>query len=439
MKRLVIIGGGVAGLSGARAALLQAAAVCVSLEVVLLEAASVLGGKIRTEHADGVPLEWGPDSFLTMKPGARELCRELDLATDAPGPLASRAYLHLGGSLRPLPAGLAMGLPTGLRPLPGLVRSGVLGPGAALRAAMAPVWPRGRPAATLGEAARRRLGAKAAGRLVAPIVAAIFGAPADELEPTLVPALRDGRSFVRSMLRRRRSDGPAFLAVRGGMEVLVRRLADQLAAVDIRLGTSGETVVPDGQRHRVITQGEEILADAVLVATEPPVAGRLIGSPVLRTIKTTAAAVVHLAWSPGDLGHPLDAAGYVSAPEDHAVGGAATFLSAKWPHLGSAPRVRTVVTDRRALGATDPELISAVTLEVGSLLGATAQPWEVRLHRWPSGVPILSPGHRAAVAEATSSLPAGVQLAGAAAAQVGIADCVRSGSRAGFDLVASLA
>ncbi|HLI76599.1 MAG TPA: FAD-dependent oxidoreductase, partial [Acidobacteriaceae bacterium] len=114
---VVVVGGGIAGLAAAY--WLQKG----RIETVLLERDNRLGGKLRTEHADGFTLEAGPDSFLTTKPGAIELARELGMERDLQAPLARGALVMRDGRLYPLPEGLSGLVPARLGPL---LRSPVL-------------------------------------------------------------------------------------------------------------------------------------------------------------------------------------------------------------------------------------------------------------------------------------------------------------------------
>jgi oxygen-dependent protoporphyrinogen oxidase len=78
MKQIVIIGGGIAGL---------AAAYYIHKEIskktpvacTVLESSENFGGKIATLRFDGFIVERGPDSFISQKPQAVELCKELGL------------------------------------------------------------------------------------------------------------------------------------------------------------------------------------------------------------------------------------------------------------------------------------------------------------------------------------------------------------------------
>ena len=123
-RRVVVVGGGITGL--ATAFYLQRSAAAGRLDVVVLEAAPRSGGKLRTECRDGFLIEAGPDSFLTAKPAAVELCRELGLAEALVPQLQPRgAYVLRRGRLVPIPAGMRLVHPT--RPW-ALLRSPLLSP-----------------------------------------------------------------------------------------------------------------------------------------------------------------------------------------------------------------------------------------------------------------------------------------------------------------------
>jgi len=106
--RLAVVGGGIAGLAAAWEGLQQGA------DVVVLEASERLGGKIRTERADGRVVEHGPDSFVAYRPAALALIRELGLEEDVISTRGTRkVFLHSRGRMHPLPDGMGMVLRPG--------------------------------------------------------------------------------------------------------------------------------------------------------------------------------------------------------------------------------------------------------------------------------------------------------------------------------------
>ncbi|MBP1643840.1 MAG: hemY, partial [Acidobacteria bacterium] len=61
MRRVVVVGGGVAGLATALAVSDRARAAGLALELRVLEAAPRAGGNLRSERTDGYTVEWGPN------------------------------------------------------------------------------------------------------------------------------------------------------------------------------------------------------------------------------------------------------------------------------------------------------------------------------------------------------------------------------------------
>src|SRR5262249_28901250 len=118
MKRIAVIGGGISGLAAAFAMQKQKEK-GAELEYVLFESGQRLGGVIKTEQVEDCVLEAGPDSFLTEKTWAADLCRELGLADQlVPSNGAERkTYLLVRGQLLPIPDGLMFMVPTKLLPV----------------------------------------------------------------------------------------------------------------------------------------------------------------------------------------------------------------------------------------------------------------------------------------------------------------------------------
>src|SRR5437763_6670652 len=228
--RVIVIGAGIAGL--ATAWHLQQRGV----DAVVLEAADRAGGKVRTSELDGVAVDVGPDTFLGRMPWAVDLCRELGLGDDLVAPATSRAWLWSGGELRPLPDGLALGVP--LKPI-ALARSGVISAEGLARAGLDVVLPQIKPRAdpSVADVIGGRLGQEVLDRLVDPLIGGINAGRSDRLSmaavaPDLFAAHRLHRSLIVGLRAERKkappSDAPLFLGLRGGMERLTSTLAAKL-------------------------------------------------------------------------------------------------------------------------------------------------------------------------------------------------------------------
>ena len=124
MKRVAIIGGGIAGLSAAYY-LEKARQSGTGLDWVLFEKSDRLGGVIATEQRDGFVLEAGPDSFLSIKPDAARLCTELGLGDQliSSNDQDRKTYILVKGRLVPIPHGLEFMVPTRVWPMKASQRS----------------------------------------------------------------------------------------------------------------------------------------------------------------------------------------------------------------------------------------------------------------------------------------------------------------------------
>ena len=458
--RLVVVGGGISGLAAAHRAVEVARERGRPVELTLLEGAERLGGTIRTEHRDGFLVECGPDSFLSEKPWALDLCRRLGLEhrllrTDD---RFRRTYVVFGGRLHPLPDGFQLLAPTRLGPL---VASRLFSWPGKLRMALDLVLPRGSdPDESLGSFVRRRLGREALQRVAQPLVAGIYTADPDELSlgatmPRFLEMERRERSVILALWRAGRNapatrDGVSgarwslFVTLADGMEELIRVLATRLPPGSVRLKEPVTGIVRDGSEWRLITaSGARVDADALILAPESHQAARLLRyvdpglAHLLDGIPHASSATVTLAYRRRDIGHPLDGFGFVVPQIERRPIIACTFSSVKYP--GRAPAGHALLRaflggalNEAVLDADDGALVAAVRPELDQLLAVTGEPLFARVHRYPRAMPQYHVGHAGraeAIEQAVARLP-DLRLAGGAYRGVGIADCVRSGEAA---------
>ncbi|HEX9821254.1 MAG TPA: protoporphyrinogen oxidase [Methylomirabilota bacterium] len=457
--KLVVIGGGIAGLAAAHRAVELARERSLRLDLALLEARDRLGGTIASERVDGFLVEAGPDSFLSEKPWALALCRRLGIEdrlvrTDD---RFRKVFVWHRGRLHPLPDGFQLLAPTALLPF---ATSSLFSLPGKLRMALDLVLPRGGGGddESLGAFVRRRLGAEALERVAQPLVAGIYTADPDDLSltatmPRFVELERTERSIIlglRRALRRAPQPGTSgarwslFVTFAGGMEELIGTLAARLppGAAVLKQRASGLERV--GARWRVATyEGAGFEADRVIVATEAHAAARLARylDPALATlleeIPYASAATVSLGYRRADVPHPLDGFGFVVPRREGRALLAGTFSSVKYP--GRAPDGHVLIRgflggmlNAEVLAEDDAALVGRARVELHEALGITAEPVLTRLHRWPASMPQYHVGHLARVEtieRAVAALP-GLALAGAAYRGVGIADCVRAGEAA---------
>jgi oxygen-dependent protoporphyrinogen oxidase len=464
--RVVIIGGGITGLAAAYALSTRAMPGGAPLLCTVIERDSRLGGKIRTEHLHHCVIETGPDSFLTSKPAAVELCRRLGLEDRLIGTLPGRAvFVAARGRLHPLPPGLALGIPTEILPV---VRTGLLSPAAKARMAWDLVLPRRAPDGdeTVGAFVARRLGRAAADRLVGPLLAGIYAGDAGALSLLATfPQLRqwemEHRSLILAAMRQRRratpegAQRPMFIGLAGGLGGMVTAVRE--AMPDVRM-IAGQPVAridraaAAGAGYTIrLSDGRMVSADAVLLATPAYATADLLEplapqvAALLRGIPYASTAAVTLGYRRSDIAHPLAGHGFVVARNEPFAITACTWVSSKWPdrapsdlallrcYLGSAGRDAIVTED-------DDRLTAAARSDLARLMGIEATPVFAHVARWPQAMPQYLPGHldRLDAIEVGLRALSGVAVAGAGYRGIGIPDCIRQGTEAAVRLAETL-
>jgi oxygen-dependent protoporphyrinogen oxidase len=451
VTRVVVVGGGIAGLAAA----LRVAERAPDATLTLLEAGAHLGGTIATVREGGFTIETGPDSFITEKPWALELCDRLGIAGDLVGTREDdrRTYVARGDRLHPLPDGFLLLAPTSLWPL---ARSSLFSWPGKLRMGLDLVLPR-RPSdgdETLASFVRRRLGREALDRVADPLASGIYTGDPERLSvAATMPRFRDleakHRSIILGLRRSTATRGVAgaryglFVAHRDGMGALIDALAARLPPGVVRPSARVESMTRQGDAWALRAGGERVVADAVVLACPAYVAAALLGATAapladaLGTIAYASSAIVTLGVRTRDLPNGLPGFGFVVPAVDHRDILACTFSSRKWP--GRAPEgfdlLRTFVGGVRRpelVVADDATLVAAARRELGRFLGLTAEPVLARVDRWPRAMPQYDVGHlsRMRTIDGQVATLRGLALAGGGYHGIGIPDCVHSGESA---------
>ena len=443
MTAIGVVGGGIAGLSAARKLVLAGA------EVVLIEAADRLGGKVLTTRIGPACVELGPDWFNAHTPGALELVNALDLSDELVAPARSGTAVWVDGRLVPLPAGLVRGVPASVR---AALSTGLLSRRGALRAAAGLLLPgrlRG-PDVSLGAFLERRLGPEVVARLVDPLLAGARAGGTAELSlaaaaPELDAAARAHRNLA-SGLRAAAAAAPSFYGLRAGMQRLIEALADRLGRAEVLTATRARALEQiAGGRFRVVLERAARTLDGLVLAAPAPAAARLLGplSPAaadaLAAVRYADAAVVVLVYPAGT--ELPEGSGFLVPSTEGRLLSAAAWYSAKWPHCapdGSAV-VRAFVTRPPGLALTDDELARRAAAEIAAAGGPSVAPRTAAVWRWRAGLPVYAVGHLERIGAAEDAIGGRpLALAGAALRGAGLSGCIASGEAAATRVLARL-
>lgn len=457
--RVVVVGAGIAGLAAAHRLCELADEASQPIKVTVCDAAWRPGGTVASERIDGFVVEHGADSFLTEKPWAMKLCERLGIAGDLIGtqPGERRTWVVHRGRLHPLPEGFLMLGPTAVWPV---LRSSLFSWPGKLRMGLDLVLPRGNGGdESLGSFVRRRLGREALERVADPLVGGIYTADPERLSlaatmPRFLEMERRHRSVILG-LRERAAEAAGTAGARyglfashaRGMGAIVDALVERLPRQSLRLGSPVSALGRVGEHWRVLTGLETLEADAVIVAVPAYAAARLLDpldprlGEALRAVEYASSATVSLAFPASALAGKLHGFGFVVPAAEKRSLIACTYSSRKY--AGRAPDDQELL---RAYvgGARRPEmaempdapLVGLVRDELRLLLGITAEPTLVRVHRHARAMPQYAVGHleRVEGIERRVAAVPGLAIAGAAFRGVGIPDCVRSGETAAESL-----
>ncbi|MEW5829874.1 MAG: protoporphyrinogen oxidase [Chloroflexota bacterium] len=466
MTHLVIVGGGIAGLSAAY----YATRFKQHFEITLIEASDHWGGKITTDRVpfDGGDfiIEGGPDTFLATKPWGVALCKELGLADRLHGtnPHQKNTYVLHRNRLQPLPDGLALMIPTNI---PSILKSRLVSWPGKLRMGLDFLLPahNGHLDESLGSFVSRRLGREAYENLIEPLMSGIYAGDGDHLSlQSTFPYLHDLEAKYGSLargaleMRKKMPAAPgsrsAFLTPTTGLAEVVEKLVEHLTAndADLRLNSPVLRITRQATHYQVeMEDGSNLYADSVILATPAPVSGKLLGSfdpelaSVLQSIPYASTATVTLAYRQGDLSRPLDGYGYVIPRREGRRALACTWTSTKFPHRApeGCALVRVFVGragQESAIPWDEPGLLALAREELAQTLGITADPLLSRVFIWESAMPQYNLGHPEKLAQIDAAIEKypGLALAGNGYRGIGIPDCIHSGELAVEKIIASL-
>jgi protoporphyrinogen/coproporphyrinogen III oxidase len=459
----VIIGAGISGLStayylskgGSRS--------------TMLESRPRMGGVIQTDRVEGCTLEAGPDSFLSVKPAALELIRDLGLSDQVIG---SNDHLRVTfvrrhGKLVPLPDGLMMMVPTKIMPL---VTTPLVGWWTKLRMGMELL--RSPKMKTDDESVsdfiQEHYGREAVDYLAEPLLSGIYGGDPGALSvtsvlPRFVELANKYGSLTRGVLAERaaaarKSSGapvtppPLFSTLKGGLGQMIDAVSRSIRGKAQLWQARAERVERAGKEFRIKFGGDWLKTDRLVIACEAHNAAALLAgvdarlAELLGTVAYSSSMTVALGFDAADFATPPVGFGFLVPRKERRRLVACTWVGTKFSCR--VPDGKIVarcflggMEDAGVLNEPDDAIIAAVTSELQEIAGITARPKFTRISRWPRSMAQYTVGHPQRMAEVKARLAAipGLYLAGNAYTGIGIPDCIRMGRAAAEEILKSSA
>lgn len=461
-RKVVIIGGGLSGLSAAYYVRKFYREAGIQPEIILIEKDKCLGGKIETLHRDGFVIEKGPDSFLARKTAMVDLARELELDHElvTTNPNAKNTYILQRGKLHPMPAGLVLGIPTELKPF---LKSGLVSFGGKMRAMMDFILPPRRSSEdeSLGDLIERRLGTEVLENMTEPLLAGIYAGDMRKISlqatfPQFGEVERQYGSLIRGMTTGRKpaethtgTKKSAFLTFRQGLQSLVHALIHDLQDTQQRTGTGAVSIkvrsgagisaeASTAPRYEVeLDNGELLQADDIYVTVQNFAAAELLRPHVdvsaLDAVNYVSVANVVMAFTKKDIVTEYDGSGFLVPRKEGRNITACTWTSTKWLHTSPDDKVllRCYVGrsgDEQNVDLPDEALAELVRKDLKEIMGITAAPLFTEITRLRHSMPQYPVGHPGRIAglrsELEEKLP-GVYAFGAGYDGIGMPDCIK--------------
>jgi protoporphyrinogen/coproporphyrinogen III oxidase len=453
-KTVVIIGGGITGITTAYYLQKEIKENGLAIECKLVEATHRLGGKIQTVVKDGFVIERGPDSFLARKLSASRLVNEVGLSDQLVHNATGKSYILVKGKLYPMPGGSVMGIPTQIGPF---VTTGLFSPIGKLRAAADFILPptKAEGDISLGQFFRRRLGDEVVENLVEPLLSGIYAGDIDQLSlmatfPQFFHVEQKHGSLILGMKQstpkpkqRHTSPKGIFQTLKTGLQSLVEEIENRLEPGSVLKGLRVEKIEKKEFDYELTLSNSEIMrADAIVVATPhqavPAMFSQYEFFAPFNHMPATSVATVALAFPEAAIQHDIDGTGFVVSRNSDYTITACTWTHKKWPH--TAPKGKVLLRcyvgragDEAIVEQADDEIVKVVMDDLNKIMNITASPEFSIVTRWKQAMPQYVVGHKERLEKIkekmTEQLP-GVFLAGSSYEGLGIPDCIDQGEEA---------
>ncbi len=474
MTKVLVIGGGIAGLAAAVHLKAGAKAHGKAIDVQVLEKNGRIGGKILTEKHDDYLIEGGPDSFLPEKIWTVNLAKHLGLEPEL---LPSNdqfkgTFIFSGGRLHSLPEGVMLMVPTSFWPM---AKSRLISWPGKLRMGMEVFVPKrkNQEDESLASFVTRRLGRECLEKIAEPLVAGIHTSNPDNMSvlatfPRFVQMEQKSGSLIHGMISSMKNrthamhNAPApgagasktkmtfSMSFRNGMQTLSRACAEFIGRDSIRLGAAVNAVEPKGTGYAVVLHnGETLEADHIMIASASYDAARMVKgfdqalSAQLDKIEWSSSATVSVAFRKEDVRAPLDGFGFIVPRVEGRRINASTYSSIKW--LYRAPDGRVLIRvfvggghhEELVHDLDDAGMVNMVLEELDGILGLKADAQFSKVYRWFKGMPKYTVGHldRIALLDRMLSLHPGLHLIGCSYKGIGIGDCIHEAQIAAEKIV----
>ncbi|WP_445490700.1 protoporphyrinogen oxidase [Niallia sp. 03133] len=450
MKTIVVVGGGITGLSTMYYLQKIKRANNLDVKLLLVEEKEALGGKIHSIEKDGFIMETGADSIVARNKNVLPFVKELQLEDELVYNATGISYIHTKDKLLEIPKDSIFGIPMSLD---SLFSSELVSAKGKLEA-LKDLFKRNKSftkETSIGEFLECFLGKELVEKQIAPVLAGVYSGSLETLSmastlPYLLDYKEEYGSIIQGLAKNKSTFQSAankkFISFKNGLSSIINRLEEVLTDATIIKGIQTTKINKNNQTYTLsFSNHADIEADSVILTTPHDVSQRLLASDELNLdfnkLQNSSNITMYLAYDVPDEALPKDGTGFIVAEDSELICNACTWTSRKWEHTSTNNQLLLRIFYKKSNpayeylnGLTENELVNTAMKDIEKSLGINVKPTSYEITKWNNLMPVYSLQHKEAIDSLTTKLATlypDVLLAGCSYYGVGIAACIANG------------
>ncbi|MBP2242682.1 oxygen-dependent protoporphyrinogen oxidase [Cytobacillus eiseniae] len=461
MKTVLVIGGGVTGLSAMYELHKWKKANQSDIRLVLAEANSELGGKIHTIKENGFLMEAGADSIVTRKANMMTFIEELGLEDEIVYNASGRSFIYTDGEIKPIPADAVFGIPASVESLAKSTLISAEGKVEALK----DLYTKNETFTkndSIGAFLEHFLGKEIVKKQIAPVLSGVYSGKLEDLTiANTLPYVFDYKEehgsiikgFEANKAKFQSRGGQKFISFRNGLGAMIDAFEKKLDEAEMMKNTAVTKIEKINDHYQVTFNNQEMIeADHIVLSIPHSAAENLLDDQQLKhefaSLENSSLISVYVGYDIPDHVLPADGTGYIAAEDNDLMCNACTWTSRKWGHTSESGNLLVRLFYKSVHPAFDSikdlneeELLQIAREDIKKSLKIDAEPVSSEVTNWSDQMPNYMITHRKSVeaieAKLTASYP-GIELAGCSYYGVGIPDCIENGEKTAQKIIESL-
>ncbi|MDL0436017.1 MULTISPECIES: protoporphyrinogen oxidase [unclassified Niallia] len=461
MKTIVVVGGGITGLSAMYYLQKLTREHKLDIKLILIEGEVSLGGKIHSIHKGDFIMETGADSIVARNKNVLPFVQELGLEEELVYNATGISYIHTRDKLLEIPKDSVFGIPMTLE---SLLSSELISQKGKLEALkdLLRTNKHFTKETSIGEFLEYFLGKEIVEKQITPVLAGVYSGGLYNLTmastlPYLLEYKEKYGSIIRGLGKNKSqfqsASNKKFISFQNGLSTIINRLEEVLEDVEFKKGKAVESIKKEQDGYSIsLAEGEAVQAQFIVLAAPHQAAEKILAESSLSTefarLQNSSNITMYLAYDIPDEQLPKDGTGFIVAEDSDLTCNACTWTSRKWTHTSKSSSLLLRLFYKKSNPAyeqlnslSEEELLKVAKKDIEKSLGITEKPISYEVTKWNELMPVYSLQHKSAIdtinAKMAELFP-NVLLAGSSYYGVGIAACIANGEETAGKLTKSL-